>query len=146
MRPYTIARFTILHVSAYVLSLPSKLTNCPTRSILASTISELLTSVKRSGARTMLRGVTFERPPQGSPASRRAKLRVENSPLICLVKSPPSALAQVIPWCIFGPRAPSNLAGAEMASDGWIQLSWWGKSQKVVTRHNLVIGGFRVEP
>jgi len=33
-----------------------------------------------------------------------------------------------------------------MASDGWIQLSWWGKSQKVVTRHNLVIGGFWVEP
>jgi hypothetical protein len=50
MRPYTIARFTILYVSAFLLSLPSKLTNCPTRSILASTISELLT-----GARTMLR-------------------------------------------------------------------------------------------
>jgi len=145
MRPYTIARFTILHVSSFV-ELTFEADQLPETFDFASTISELLTSVKRSGARTMLRGVTFERPPQGSPASRRAKLRVENSPLICLVKSPPSALAQVIPWCIFGPRAPSNLAGAEMASDGWIQLSWWGKSQKVVTRHNLVIGGFWVEP
>ena len=74
MRPYTIARFTILHVSSFV-ELTFEADQLPETFDFASTISELLTSVKRSGARTMLRGVTFERPPQGSPASRRVPLK-----------------------------------------------------------------------
>jgi hypothetical protein len=140
MRPYTIARFTILHVSAFCIELTFEADQLPETfdfsfdNFRAAHVCKTIWCEDNVAGRHLRKAV---------PCKPAGKAQSENSPL---VKSPPSALAQVIPWCIFGPRSPSNLAGADMASDGWIQLSWWGKSQKAVTRHNLVIGGFWVEP